>query len=89
MAWSLKVIKETTKTTLNLPDMQVIELTIQARVKWMHTKENKKHYIAQKTAIVSTPQKPQRIKEMPNFVDSKMETEYHPLVLILQQHPFV
>ena len=71
----LKAIIETTKIEFNLPDMQVTELAIQARVKRMHRKENKKNCAVHNTVIV-TPEKPQRIKEMPNFIDPKLEAEH-------------
>jgi hypothetical protein len=71
----LKAIIETTKIKFNLLDMQVTEIAIQARVKRMHQKENKKNYAFHKSAIL-TPEKPQRIKEMPCFVDPKTEAEH-------------
>ena len=57
----LKAIIETTKIEFNLPDMQVTELAIQARVNRMRRKENKKNCAVHNTVIV-TPEKPQRIK---------------------------
>jgi hypothetical protein len=70
-----KAIIETTKMKFNLPDMQVTELAIQARVKQMRQKENKKNCAIHNTVVV-TPEKPQRIKEMPNFIDPKIEAEH-------------
>ena len=72
---TLKAIIETTKIEFNLPDMQVTELAIQARVKRMHRKENKKNCAVHNTVIV-TPEKPQRIKEMPGFINPKLEAEH-------------
>jgi hypothetical protein len=71
----LKAIIEMTKIKFNLPDMQVTELAIQARVKRMRWRENKKNCAVHNTVIV-TPEKPQRIKEMPNFIDPKIKAEH-------------
>jgi hypothetical protein len=57
----LKAVIETTKIEFNVWDMQVTELAIQVRVKWMQWKEDKKNYALHKTAIV-IPEQPQRIK---------------------------
>ncbi len=50
---TLKAIIETTKIEFNLPDMQVTELSIHVRVKWMRRKENKKHSAVHETAIAT------------------------------------
>jgi hypothetical protein len=41
----------------------------------MLRKEDKKNYAVHNTVIVA-PEKPQRIKEMPNFINPKIEGEH-------------
>ena len=73
---TLKAIIATTWIEFNLPDTQVTELAIQARVKRMRRKENKKNCAVHTSTVIVTPEKPQRIKEMPDFIDPKLAAEH-------------